>query len=139
MKITNGKIKKLYQDAIFQVFGAVPENSADKTSRDHNDLLKEAIKRDVHIGKTAPGQWSPHSTLEIYCENGLPNATDFHDFSAELAEFGFTGNATCCNMTKWTEVDGIVNLFLEAIGSARRFYHEPYNTAVVNIQEEIPF
>ena len=64
-------IKKLYREAILQVFG-----TGDKVQ---DKYLLDAVKRDIHLGDQAPGQWSPDSVLEIYCEGGIPNATDIFD------------------------------------------------------------
>ena len=136
MKCTNAKVKKMYQDAIFQVFGI---DDDDPIFKDSNARLKRAIKRDVHLAKKAPGQWCPFSTLEIYCEGGIPNASDVHDFTAEAREFGFEGTAVSYNHDKWLQVDGLVNLLAEAYGWHERFSHEPYSNAVVTISEEPPF
>ena len=125
-KVRKDKIRKLYRDAIVQVFGC-GEKDLDK------DLLG-AVKTDVHYSADAPGQWSPNSVLEIYCESGIPNATDINDFRAEAREFGFDlKNAVTYNSDSWDTIDGLVNLMLEALGHRERFYHEPYNSAVVNI------
>lgn len=113
-------IRKLYQDAIIQIFGC-----GDK-ELDAN--ITSAVKQDIHLGDKAPGQWSPDSVLEIYCERGIPNATDMFDPSWH----GFSGK-TVYNSDKWAEVDGVVNLMLEAINHTDRYYHEPYNGAIINI------
>ena len=136
MKCTNAKVKKMYQDAIFQVFGI---DDDDPIFEESNARLKRAIKRDVHLAKKAPGQWCPFSTLEIYCENGIPNASDVHDFGAEMREFGIEGESVAYNHDKWIQVDGLVNLLAEAYGWHERFSHEPYSDAVVTISEEPPF
>jgi hypothetical protein len=119
-------IRKLYRDAIVNVFGC--------DDRDLDAHLLNAVKKDIHLGDQAPGQWSPSSVLEIYCENGIPNASDIYDFSAEAAEFGIDpANSVTYNSQKWDMVDGVVNLMLEAMNKHERYYHEPYNYAVVNI------
>lgn len=120
------QVRKLYREAILQVFGT------GDTKLDA-DLLK-ALKKDIHYGEEAPGGWSPNSVLEIYCESGIPNATDVHDFRAEAREFGFDpSNAISYNSDKWDEIDGVVNLLLEATGKFERYHHEPQNGAVVNV------
>ena len=120
------QVRKLYREAILQVFG-----SSD-TELDA-DLVK-ALKKDIHYSDEAPGGWSPESVLEIYCEDGIPNATDIHDFTAEAREFGFsTKNAVTYNSDRWDEIDGVVNLLLEATGKFERYHHEPQNGAVVNV------
>ena len=121
-------VRRLYRDAILNVF-ACGDKELDKS-------ITEAVKRDVHFGDRAPGQWAPHSVLEIYCESGIPNATDVHDFSQEAREFGVDpSNAVSYNSEKWEMIDGLVNLMLEAMGKKERYYHEPYNSAVVTINE----
>ena len=112
-------IAKLYREGLIQVFGD-PE--------DPDEYLVKALNRDVHRASEAPGQWSPHSILEIYCEGGIPNATDIFDPSW----YGFSGKASY-NADKWAKVDQYVNQTLALEGYAYRVYHEPYNNAVVNI------
>lgn len=119
-------IKRLYRDAIINVFGC--------NDKDLDEDLLKAVKRDIHLGKNAPGAWSPDSVLEIYCEGGIPNATDVHDFRAEAAEFGVNPlNAVSYNSEKWADVDGLVNLMLEVTHPGKRVHHEPYNNAVINV------
>jgi hypothetical protein len=124
--MNRGTIRKLYRDAILTEFGC-----NDKEMDSH---LISALKKDVHLGNLAPGKWSPDSVLEIYCENGIPNASDINDFRAHAAEFGVDpSNAISYNSDNWRVVDGIVNLMLEAMGVSERVHHEPYSSAVVNI------
>lgn len=119
-------IKKLYREAIVKVFGC------DDKELDA-DLLK-AVKRDIHLGKNAPGQWSPQSVLEIYCENGIPNASDINDFSCYAAEVGCDpSEMVSYNSDKWSTIDGLVNLMLEVTHPGKRVHHEPYNNAVINV------
>ncbi len=117
-------IRKLYREAIVNVFGTDDkELDADLTA---------AVKRDVHYGGEAPGDWCGDSAaLEIYCERGIPNATDIFD----PADFGFPGRVSY-NSEKWNTIDGMVNLMLEAMGRSERYHHEPYNSAVVGIWED---
>ncbi|MBE90465.1 MAG: hypothetical protein CMM76_13625 [Rhodospirillaceae bacterium] len=115
-------IAKLYKEGLLQVFGD-PENP--------DEYLVKALKRDVHKGSEAPGQWSPHSILEIYCEGGIPNATDINEFPP-MPEFGFAGGCSY-NSDQWAKVDQYVNQTLALQGYAEQVYHEPYNNAVVNI------
>ena len=131
MKLTPCKIKKFYQDAIFRVFGI---DDDDPIFKDSNKRLKRAIKESVHLGKKAPGQYATWSVLEIYCENGIPNASDIHDFSWEAKEFGFDmADAVSYNTDKWCKVDDYVNLALKALGFCERVHHEPFNGAVVGV------
>jgi len=131
MKVRKDKIRKLYRDAILQVWGCDDKKIDAK--------LIKAVKRDVHYGANAPGGWSPDSVLEIYCENGIPNASDIQDFSAVMREFGCSledlKDSVMYHSEKWEEVDEIVNLYLKAIGSEHRFFHEPYNNAVITINK----
>ena len=125
MTVRKDMVKRLYKEAIFTIFG---HEDPDPVFEEDNKILKEAIEKDVHYGDVAPGGWNPGSTLEIYCESGIPNATDYFD----PVDFGFTGSAVY-NSCKWRLVDDIVNLYLEAAGHDERFFHEPYNNAVVSI------
>jgi hypothetical protein len=119
-------LRKLYREAILQVFGC--------DDKELDAQLIKALNEDVHLSDRAPGQWSPDSVLEIYCENGIPNASDVNDFRAEAIEFGFDPkDAVSYNTDSWTTIDGIVNLMLEITHPGVRAYHEPQNSAVVNI------
>ena len=72
--------------------------------------------------------------VEIYCESGIPNATDIHDFSYEAREFGFDpSDAVCYNSDRWSKVDKWVNLALKGMGRTERVFHEPHNSAVVAV------
>lgn len=125
-KMNRATIKKLYREAILQVFRCDDEEL--------DAPLLAAVKKDIHLGDSAPGQWSPGSVLEIYCENGIPNATDVHDFSYEAREFGIDLKSTISyNSDKWTDVDDVVNLMLEVTHPGTKVHHEPYNNAVVNV------
>ena len=118
-------VRKLYREAILDVFGC--------GDKELDASLIKALKTDIHLGDKAPGQWAPHSVLEIYCENGIPNATDINDFGAEAIEFGFDpADAVCYNSESWHKVDAIVNLLLEPL-YGEKVYHEPCNGGVVNV------
>ena len=52
MKAPNCDIRDAYRRAISKIWG----------------LKQKDIKRDIHIASQAPGQWSPNSLVEIYCE-----------------------------------------------------------------------
>ena len=93
------------------------------------DLKQKDIKKDIHEGSKAPGQWSPGSTLEIYCEGAIPNASDYHS----MADFGFPGGGYYCHGEQWGKVDDAVNaLLVEKFGNGvQKYHHEPYNNAVV--------
>ncbi len=116
-------IAKLYREGLLQVFSA--------GSEEEDEYLVKALKRDIHRASEAPGQWSPFSILEIYCEGGIPNATDIHEFPP-MPEFGFKGGCSY-NSDKWAKVDQYVNQTLALQGYRQSVYHEPYNNAVVNI------
>ena len=79
-------VANLYREGLTHVFGGDPENP--------DEYLVKALKKDVHRASEAPGQWSPHSLLEIYCESGIPNATDINDFSRYASEMGCDPSAT---------------------------------------------
>lgn len=114
-------IRKLYRDAIISVFGC-GDKGLDA------DLIA-AVKKDVHYGDEAPKR--PRSSLlEIYCESGIPNASDIFN----PADYGFPGKVSY-NSDQWDLVDGMVNLMLEAMGRSERYRHEPYNSAVVGVWE----
>lgn len=118
-------IANLYREALLQVFGN-PGGS--------DECLAKALKRDVHQASDAPGQWSPKSVLEIYCEGGIPNATDINDFSRYASEMGCDpSELVCYNSDQWAKVDQYVNQTLALEGYGTTVYHEPYNNAVVNI------
>jgi hypothetical protein len=108
MKVPNCDVRDAYRRAIAKVWG----------------LKQKDIKRDIHIGSSAPGQWSPSSAVEIYCEGHIPNATD-----AFCTEFG-----TVYHSENWFEIDDLANSFIQKKHpGGQRFYHEPCNSAVVNV------
>jgi len=117
-------IRNLYRDAIREVFNGVDD-----------DYLEAALKRDVHIAGQGPGEWvSNEGVLEIYCEGGIPNATDVQDWRWVEAEFGVTPKEPVTyNSEKWYKIDKYVNLGLKAQGRLERVHHEPYNSAVVGV------
>ena len=133
MKVTKATVRRLYREAIVAIWG-YDNVDDDPYFKEENDRLEAAAKRDVHYGDKAPGRWCFNSVLEIYCENGIPNASDIREFPP-MPEFGFKGSCVY-HADRWALVDDHVNLFLQAVGSPRRFYHEPYNNAVINIHEE---
>ncbi len=120
-------IRNLYRDAILQVFGC--------GEKEYDKDIEAALKKDVHIAGQAPGSWvGDHGILEIYCESGIPNATDINDFSAEAREFGFDPkDAVCYNSDQWYKIDKYVNLGLKAMGKYDQVHHEPYNGAVIGV------
>lgn len=118
-------IRKLYREALVEVFG-VGDKELDKQ-------FTRALKEDIHLGGSDPGGWSNSQTkLAVYCENGIPNATDIHDFTWEASQFGFSvENAVVYNSEKWFKVDKLVNEKLRSLGYYDSVYHEPHNSAVV--------
>jgi|6_EtaG_2_1085325.scaffolds.fasta_scaffold00644_21 hypothetical protein len=102
-------------------------------------LKQKDIKKDIHIAGKAPGQWvGEHGILEIYCESGIPNASDIQDFSYEAREFGCDpAGALVYHSDQWFEIDKIANLILAQKFDQpyRKFYHEPFNSAVVGVYE----
>jgi len=119
-------VRKLYRDAIVQTFGC--------GDKEIDAQLLKAVMTDVHYGHSAPGGWTNNSELEIYCENGIPNASDVNDFSDDCQEFGIPyAGPVIYNSDSWSTVDDLVNLMLEAMGKSERFYHEPYSHSVVGV------
>ena len=125
-RIRRDTIRKLYREGIAQVFHA-----------EADDYISEALKKDIHIAGQGPGGWVDASgVLEIYCESGIPNASDINDFTAEYREFGIPIPPEGCvtyNADKWCSIDDYVNLYLEAIGRPERVHHEPFNGAVIGV------
>ena len=118
-------VRRLYREAIVKYWHL---DTADKS-------VSETLKRDVHLAGDAPGQWvGDHGVLEIYCESGIPNASDIQDFSAEAREFGFDPkDAVCYHTDVWHKIDAWVNLGLKAMGRHDKVHHEPYNGAVIGV------
>lgn len=103
-------------------------------------LKQKDIKKDIHIAGKAPGSWvdPDGGILEIYCESGIPNASDIQDFSYEAREFGIDpSEAVVYHCDRWHEIDDLANQILaEKHGvTGRTFYHEPFNGAVIGIYE----
>tara|TARA_Y100000310_G_scaffold182257_1_gene182339 strand:- start:1239 stop:1616 length:378 start_codon:yes stop_codon:yes gene_type:complete len=114
-------IRKLYRQGLLEVFGC-----GDQEMDEH---LVKALKKDIHLAGRAPGKWvSEEGILEIYCENGIPNATDY----VEPGWYGCEG-PTVWNSESWNKVDKYVNLYLEGMGHSERIFHEPHNSAVVAV------
>lgn len=115
-KIRRDTIRRLYREAILTYWGC-----GDKEIDKH---LIQSVKKDIHLAGRAPGEWvSDEGVLEIYCESGIPNASDIHD----------TPHGTHWNSETWIKIDNWVNLYLEAIGRLERVYHEPHNGAVIAV------
>ena len=109
-------VRRLYREAILEYFG-------------ESDHLREAVKRDVHCANKAPGEWvGAHGVLEIYCEGGIPNASDI----IEPGWYGLEG-PTHYNSDTWAKADDWVNLGLAALGKTDRVHHEPWNSAVIGV------
>ena len=106
-------IREAYRKAILTIFGV-------------NDYIKESVQTDIHHGCEAPGQWCPQSILEIYCEGGIPNATDMFD----PGWYGSPGEVSY-NSEKWHSIDKLACSLLGLPEGT--FFHTPYNSAVVNI------
>lgn len=113
-------IRKLYREAIIEYHGC-----GDKELDKH---LHRAVAQDVHLAGRAPGQWvDPEGALEIYCENGIPNASDINEFQFEGERH------VSYNSDKWCYIDDWVNLALNAQGYTDRVHHEPFNGAVIGV------
>lgn len=110
MKVPNCVVRDSYCRAIAKVWG----------------LKQKDIKHDIHVASSAPGQWSPNSTVEIYCEGTIPNATDMH-----YSEFG-----TFYHSESWVKIDDLANTLIQKKKpGSPRFHHEPYNNAVVSVYQ----
>ena len=108
MNVPNCDVRDAYRRAIAKVWG----------------LKQKDIKRDIHISSKAPGQWSPNSAVEIYCEGHIPNANDVH-----YSEFG-----TFYHSESWVKIDDMANgIIQKKHPNSERFHHEPYSNAVINI------
>tara|TARA_R110001583_G_scaffold31043_8_gene106633 strand:+ start:20854 stop:21249 length:396 start_codon:yes stop_codon:yes gene_type:complete len=126
-RIRRDTVRKLYREAILQVFG-----SGDTELDRH---LTNSLKKDVHLAGNGPGDWvGNHGVLEIYCESGIPNASDIHDFSWQVREFGIDPrSAISHNSEQWFKIDKYVNLGLKSLGRHERIHHEPLNCGVVGV------
>ena len=115
-KPSRATIRKAYRDGIRQWFGCGDD--------DLDRHLIRALKEDVFLAGKDPGGWSSKDqVLSIYCENGIPNATDIH----------YTPYGTLWHSEKWCSIDRYVNLLLQGLGYSERIHHEPVNNAVVNV------
>ena len=84
----------------------------------------------------APGQHCPGAILEIYCESGIPNASDIQDFSYEAREFGINpSEAIVYHSDVWCKIDKMANELLAKKGAYQKYYTEPQNGAVLGIWE----
>jgi hypothetical protein len=124
-RVRKDTIRKLYREAILQTFGC-GDKKLDRS-------LISALNEDVHLAGKGPGQWvSKEGVLEIYCENGIPNATDIHEFPP-MPEFGIVRGSCTYNSELWCKIDKYVNLGLKAMGRYEKVYHEPFNGGVVGV------
>ena len=111
-------------------------NAYIKALSEHFDLEISKVEKDVHHGSDAPGEWCKDSTLEIYCEGEIPNASDYHDMRPYAAEFGLDPKKMgyYCHTEQWDKVDEVANMLIkEKLPRSPRYFHEPYNNAVVNV------
>ena len=116
------KDKKLVRDAY-----ALAVREKWYTEGDDFSILPEDFDKDIHVGGEAPGGWAPHSLVEIYCEDGIPNASDINDWS----EFG--GGVTY-NSEEWFSIDKRVREILAEKGRADiRPYTESHSSAVLAV------
>jgi hypothetical protein len=65
--------------------------------------------------------------LEIYCENGIRNASDYWVENFEGQTY------TVDNIELWANIDDWVNLALQGMGRPERVYTEPHNSAVLAV------
>ena len=125
MRPSKPTVRRLYKKALLSVFGC--------GEKDLDSDLIAAVKSDVHCAGSAPGNWcGSDGALEIYCESGIPNASDINEFPP-MPEFDYKGGCSY-NSDRWAKVDALVNSGLNALGySGTVVYHEPYNSAVVSV------
>ena len=91
------------------------------------DLTLDQVEKDVRVSAIVGNEWSKGSLIEIYCEQDIPNASDFFD----PLDWGMSG-CVVYNSDKWNEVDKLANDFIRArTFNFKSVYHEPYNNAVV--------
>jgi hypothetical protein len=113
-------VRRLYREAIMEYQGC--------GDKEIDTQLIKAIQSDVHLAGRAPGGWvSEEGILEIYCENGIRNASDFWVDSFEGQTY------TVDNIALWQSIDDWVNLALEVMGRTERVFHEPHNSAVIAV------
>jgi hypothetical protein len=126
-RVRRDTIRKIYREGIVTYFGC--------GDKDLDKGLLGAVKKDIHIAGKAPGGWcSAEAVLEIYCEDGIPNATDINDYSCYAAEVGCDPSEMVgYNSDKWFKLDEWVNLRLQAMGRPERVHHEPFNGAVIGV------
>ncbi len=119
-KIQKRTIARLYREAILEYQGC-------KDRELDSDLIR-AVKSDVHIAGQAPGGWvCEEGVLEIYCENGIRNASDYWVENFEGHTY------TVDNIELWANIDDWVNLALQGMGRPERVYTEPHNSAVLAV------
>ena len=119
-KIRRDTVRRLYREAILEYQGC-GDGEMDAS-------LISAVQSDVHLAGQAPGGWvSKEGVLEIYCENGIQNASDYwvDDFEGHTYQVD--------NITLWSNIDDWVNLALEVMGRPERVFHEPHNSAVIAV------
>lgn len=128
-RIRRDTIRKLYRDGILQEFGC--------GDKDLDAPLSEAIRSEIHLAGRGPGEWVDQGeVLEIYCESGIPNASDIEDFYSEYKEFGIPippEGCTVYNCDRWIKIDDYVNLGIRGLGYSDRVHHEPFNGAVIGV------
>jgi len=123
-KPSRATVRKFYREAILE-FQGCGDKDLDK------DLIA-AVKKDIHIAGKAPGQWvDEHGVLEIYCESGIQNASDIHEFPP-MPEHNYPGGCHY-NSDTWYKIDKWVNLGLKGMGYSERVFHEPHNGAVIAV------
>lgn len=109
-------VRRLYKEGLLQVFGCGDQKL-------DSDLIR-SLKKDVHIAGRGPGEWvSREGVLEVYCESGIPNASDCWQ----------TPHGWVHNDESWWKVTDWVNLGLKSLGYSHSVHHEPFNGGVVGI------
>ena len=120
-------MKHTYEDKILVRVAYVQAIRERWQSDPEFSILSEDFDKDVHVGGEAPGNWAPNALVEIYCEDGIPNASDINDWT----DFGA---GVTYNSDEWFSIDKRVREILVAQGRTDiRPYTEAYNSAVIAV------
>lgn len=117
-----------YEDKLL-VRNAYVQAIRERWTPGEGSILREDFDKDVHVGGEAPGGWAPRALVEIYCEDGIPNASDVNDWS----DFG--GGVTY-NCEEWFAIDKrVYEILVEKGRTDIRPYTESHNHAVLSVWE----
>jgi len=114
LMIKKNTIKNFYVDAIVKY--------------QHNEDVK-AIRKDVRVRC----QWNPNASIEIYCEDGIMNATDIIHSYNPVGSDPAKSVRYCSEI--WIAMDAYVNQQLEFLDYDVKVYSAPVNDAVVAVYQ----